>query len=90
MLAAAHQKVAAAGYQINNLDCIVFTQRSKLSPYKSSIRERIAQILNITIEQIGVKAKTGEGVGAVGKEEAIMAQCVVLLESAMRGSPTPS
>jgi 2-C-methyl-D-erythritol 2,4-cyclodiphosphate synthase len=80
MLALAYQRVCAAGYAIVNLDCIVFAQRPKLSPYKDAIRRRMAEILAITPEQIGVKAKTGEHVGPVGREEAIQAEVVALLE----------
>ena len=79
MLLAAMQKVAAAGFQIANLDCIVFAQAPKLSPYKRPIAQRIAQILQIAPEQVGVKAKTGEGVGPVGNSEIMQAQCIVML-----------
>ncbi|MDB4766415.1 2-C-methyl-D-erythritol 2,4-cyclodiphosphate synthase [bacterium] len=79
MLLLAMQKVAAAGFQIANLDCIVFAQAPKLSPYKRTIAERIAEILQISGQQVGVKAKTGEGVGAVGNSEIMQAQCVALL-----------
>lgn len=80
MLQAALAKVADAGFTIVNLDCIVFAQRPKLSPHKLPIRDRIAQILGIAPALVGVKAKTGESVGPIGREEAISAQCVVLLE----------
>lgn len=79
ILLLAMQKVAAAGFQIVNLDCIVFAQAPKLSPYKRPIADRIAEILKIAPEQVGVKAKTGEGVGAVGSSEIMQAQCVALL-----------
>ena len=81
MLTLAYARVVAAGYQVVNLDCIVFAQRPKLSKYKHAIRDRIAALLKVSSEAIGVKAKTGEGVDSVGHEEAIMAQCVVLLAS---------
>ena len=81
MLSLAYASVVAAGYRVVNLDCIVFAQRPKLSNYKDAIRERIAAILEIGPGAVGVKAKTGEGVDSVGQQEAIMAQCVVLLES---------
>jgi 2-C-methyl-D-erythritol 2,4-cyclodiphosphate synthase len=80
MLRRAYQRVREHGYQIANLDCIVFAQRPKLSPHKEAMQERIAEILEITSNCVGVKAKTGEGVDAVGREDAIMAQCVALLE----------
>lgn len=79
MLAAAYAQVQAAGYTIVNLDCIVFAELPKLSPFKVSMRQRIAQILGLTADQVGVKAKTGEGLGAVGRQEAIQAECVALL-----------
>jgi 2-C-methyl-D-erythritol 2,4-cyclodiphosphate synthase len=80
MLRRAYDRVREHGYQVVNLDCIVFAQRPKLSPFKEAIQERIAEILQITSNNIGVKAKTGESVDAVGREEAIMAQCVALVE----------
>lgn len=80
MLAAALAQVTSRGWRVANVDCIVFAQRPKLSPYKSSIQNRLAQLLDVAAEDVGIKAKTGEGVGPVGRQEAIMAQAVVLLE----------
>ena len=80
MLQAAFDRVRQAGYSIVNVDCIVFAQRPKLSPHKEAIRRRVAELLSLSPEQVGVKAKTGESVDAVGREEAIMAQCVALLQ----------
>lgn len=79
MLSIAHQNTVAAGHSIVNLDCIVFAQQPKLSPYKKLIGQRIAEILEIEPTQVNVKAKTGEGVGPVGQHEIMMAQCVALL-----------
>ena len=78
-----------AGWEIVNLDCIVFAERPKLSPYKDLIRRRIAEILGIAETAIGLQAKTGEAVDAVGRQEAIMTQCVVLL-AARKYGPLPS
>lgn len=80
MLESAYRRVRAAGFVIANLDCIVFLEQPKLSPLKDRIRERLSQVLQISTAQVGVKAKTGEGLGAVGREEAIVAQCIALLE----------
>jgi len=79
MLALAYREVVAAGYCLANLDCVVSAERPKLLPHAETIRQRIATILDVGIDQIGLKAKTGEGVGPVGREEAIDARCVVLL-----------
>jgi 2-C-methyl-D-erythritol 2,4-cyclodiphosphate synthase len=81
MLRHAAAQVRAAGYEIVNLDCIVFAQRPKLSSHKDPIRRRIADILTLSADQIGVKAKTGEGLGEIGREEVIAAQCVALLDN---------
>jgi 2-C-methyl-D-erythritol 2,4-cyclodiphosphate synthase len=84
ILRAARDAVAAAGWRIANVDCIVFAQRPKLGPYKAEMQRRMAAILGVGPGQVGVKAKTGEGVGEVGREEVIAAQCVALLESMVR------
>ena len=79
MLQAAAREMRAAGYTIANVDCIVFAQRPKLSLHKRAIRESIARLLAIDVEQVSVKAKTGERVGPVGREEAIQAECIALI-----------
>lgn len=73
------EQVQRRGFQVVNVDTIVFAERPKLSPYKERIRERLAALLSIGVDRVGVKAKTGEQVGPVGRREAIMAQAVVLL-----------
>ena len=80
MLGLALALVRARGLQVVNADCIVFAQKPKLSPYKDAIRRRIAELLQTTPDRVGVKAKTGESVGPVGRQEAIQAECVALLE----------
>ncbi len=81
MLQLALKKVQNAGWQVQNVDGIVFAQRPKLSAYKAEIALKIAETLQITPQQVNVKAKTGEGVGLVGEEIVIEAQCVALLIS---------
>lgn len=81
MLERALDRVTAAGFRLVNVDAIVFAERPKLSAYKTAIRQRIAALVDLPVESVGFKAKTGERVGPVGREEAIMAEAVVLLES---------
>jgi 2-C-methyl-D-erythritol 2,4-cyclodiphosphate synthase len=90
MLAFALAKVAEAGYGVVNVDAIVFAQRPKLSGHKTAIRERLATILGLDVDQIGLKAKTGEHVGPVGREEAIMAEAVVLVERSNASNSKPN
>ena len=80
MLRRAAERVKASGYRIVNLDCIVFAQRPKLAAHKPAICQRIAEILGLAAAQVSVKAKTGEGVGEIGREELIAAQCVALIQ----------
>lgn len=84
MLHRAWRRVAAAGYQIENLDCVVLAQRPKLASHRQRIATRIAEILDIAADRVGLKAKTGEGVGPIGREEAITAQCVALVTQVSR------
>jgi len=80
MLQGALERVVAAGWRIVNLDCVIFAQRPKILPHRTAIRARIAAVLSIDVDQIWLKAKTGEGVGPIGEEQAIAAECVVLIE----------
>jgi 2-C-methyl-D-erythritol 2,4-cyclodiphosphate synthase len=79
MLADVLESVKLLGWDLVNIDCIVFAQRPKLLTHRQAIRQRLAEILGIEVERVGLQAKTGEGVGAIGNEEAIAAQCVALL-----------
>jgi len=80
MLRQAVDAVRRAGWEIGNVDCIVFAQRPKLAPHKQAIRDRLAAILGLEPDSVGLKAKTGEQVGPIGRQEVIAAQCVALLE----------
>jgi 2-C-methyl-D-erythritol 2,4-cyclodiphosphate synthase len=80
MLRQAMERVQSAGYAVANIDCIVFAQRPKLSNHKLAIRQQIADILQLDVTNVSVKAKTGEHVGPIGREEAISAECVALLQ----------
>ena len=86
MLLTAHEKVIQAGFRLINIDCIIFAERPKLTPHNLVMRDRIAEILKIPPTRVGIKAKTGEQIGIVGREEAIVAQCVALLEETARSS----
>jgi 2-C-methyl-D-erythritol 2,4-cyclodiphosphate synthase len=67
--------------RIVNVDSTIMLETPKLRPYLLSMRERIADVLGVDISCVSVKAKTGEGLDAVGQGLAVSAQAVVLLES---------
>ena len=81
MLAIAFDKVRSAGWNIANMDCIVFAEKPKILPHREQIRLRVADLLAVDSSRVWLKAKTGEGVGPIGEERAIAAECVVLLET---------
>ena len=71
---------AAQCYVISNIDATIIAQRPKLRDYINEMRANIAEDLQITIEQVNVKATTEEGLGFTGAGEGIAAQAVCLLE----------
>jgi 2-C-methyl-D-erythritol 2,4-cyclodiphosphate synthase len=67
------------GYEIANVDTTVSLERPKLRDHIAAMRENLAQTMNADITVVSVKAKTAEGLDAVGRGEAVMAQAIVLL-----------
>lgn len=78
-LAHAHALIAQQGYRIANLDTTVILQKPKLKDFRTPIRENVAEILGLPVEQVSVKFKTAERVGPVGERLSAEAQAVVLL-----------
>lgn len=68
------------GYKISNIDSVIIAEKPKLSNFTSIMCENIANILNININQVSVKAKTMEGCGIIGESKAIAAKAVILVE----------
>jgi 2-C-methyl-D-erythritol 2,4-cyclodiphosphate synthase len=67
-------------YGICNVDATVFLEKPKLGPYKTAIRERLAQLLELPLDCVSLKAKTAEKFAPVGTQEAIAASVTILLE----------
>ena len=72
--------IKAKGYSIGNVDSIIVAQRPKLAPYILSMRERLAQVMQVELDAVSVKAKTEEGLGFTGTEQGISAYAVASLE----------
>jgi 2-C-methyl-D-erythritol 2,4-cyclodiphosphate synthase len=66
--------------RISHMDAVVITEKPKLGPHFPAMREALAKSLGISISAINLKAKTNEGVDAIGHGEAIAAQAIVTLE----------
>jgi 2-C-methyl-D-erythritol 2,4-cyclodiphosphate synthase len=72
------------GFQVENVDANVMIERPKLRPHVDAMRENLAKILNVEAGCVSVKAKTGEGLDAVGRGDAVAAQAIVLLRQLPR------
>ncbi len=68
------------GYKVVNLDSIIVLQKPKVKPYIEAMRKRVAEVLEIEVEQVSVKATTEEKLGFTGDESGVKSYCVVLLE----------
>jgi 2-C-methyl-D-erythritol 2,4-cyclodiphosphate synthase len=79
LLELAWAKASAQGWQIANIDATVLAQAPKIAPYREQMREKICSVLKIEKSRCGIKATTTEKLGFVGREEGILASCVVLL-----------
>ena len=71
---------AERGFTVVNVDVVVVLERPKLGPHRRRMAESLAGALGIDPRAVGVKAKTNEGVDAVGRGEAIAAHAVALLK----------
>lgn len=80
LLAQVNQLIQSKGWQIGNIDSVVVAERPKLKPYIEKMRDRLSSTLQLSPEQIGIKATTNEKLDAVGREEGISAYAVVLLQ----------
>ena len=67
------------GYEVNNVDIFVSLERPKLKDYIESMRNNVAKLLQVNIDQVSIKAGTNEKCGEVGKGEAIEATSMILL-----------
>lgn len=72
-------RVRDEGFRVGNLDVIIHAERPKLSVYKRAMAESIATLLDVGPDMVSVKAKTNEGLDAVGRGDAIACTAVVLL-----------
>jgi 2-C-methyl-D-erythritol 2,4-cyclodiphosphate synthase len=72
--------LAAKRFRIVNLDTVVFAEAPKLGSQRHDMQNTIAKAMNVTAQQINIKATTTEGLGVIGKGEGIGAMCVALIE----------
>lgn len=80
LLEQVHALLTDRGWKIGNIDSVVVAERPKLKPHIAAMKQRIAAVLKLDDDQIGIKATTNEKLDAVGQEAGIAAYAVVLLE----------
>ncbi len=81
LLSRVQKMIEENGYCCENLDSIIIAEKPKLKSYIGEMRENLASVLKINVDQLSIKATTTEHMGFTGREEGIAAQAIVLLKS---------
>ena len=68
------------GYVVGNCDLTIITEQPRLSAHKAAMRDSIAEMLGVDPSAVSVKAKTAEGMGAIGRGEGLAAMAAITLE----------
>jgi 2-C-methyl-D-erythritol 4-phosphate cytidylyltransferase/2-C-methyl-D-erythritol 2,4-cyclodiphosphate synthase len=83
-LAHAVTLLQARGAIVDSVDCTIIAEEPKVGPYRDAMRERIAQIAGLTVDQVSIKATTTEGLGFTGRREGIAAQALASIRMGWR------
>ncbi|MGH7963004.1 MAG: 2-C-methyl-D-erythritol 2,4-cyclodiphosphate synthase [Candidatus Binatia bacterium] len=81
LLRAVMTLVKARGFYVGNADVTILAEKPKLAPYREEMQQRLAEVLEVEPAAVNLKATTAEKLGFIGREEGMMAEAVVLLES---------
>ena len=73
------RRVGEAGFQIGNVDAVLIAQQPKISPYVLQMRENIAAVLGVSTDDVNVRGKTAENMGALGAGEGMACHAICLL-----------
>lgn len=72
-------KLKVAGYQIGNVDTTLILQAPKIAPYVEAMKECLAAVMEISVEDVSIKATTAENMGFVGRKEGVEAEAIALI-----------
>lgn len=78
--------IREAGYELGNCDCTVCAQVPKLSPYIEAMRACLADVMDVDVSQVSIKATTTEHLGFVGREEGMAAYAAVMIVESSKSS----
>ena len=79
LLKQVYQLILDRGYKLNNADITVACERPKLAPHTLEMRQSVADVLDVEVTQISIKATTTEKLGFTGRQEGILATAIVLI-----------
>ena len=79
LLQKAWSMIKESGWKLENIDCVIALEKPKILPFRKEIISNIAKTLQCSEDQVFVKAKTGEKLGEIGREEAVCVWAVCLL-----------
>ncbi|MFB2933806.1 2-C-methyl-D-erythritol 2,4-cyclodiphosphate synthase [Aerosakkonemataceae cyanobacterium BLCC-F154] len=82
LLSQVDRLIREKGWRVSNIDSVIVAERPKLKPHILAMRDRLAAVLELKPDQIGIKATTNEKLGPEGREEGISAYSVALLVTA--------
>lgn len=71
--------MVSKGWKIGNIDALIRVEAPKMAPHILAMRENVAKVLEVELNQVNIKATRGEGLGFIGNREGVEAQAVVLL-----------
>jgi len=80
LLKKSYELIKAKGYSIVNIDSTICLELPKIKPYVSNMQQTIAAIVNITEQDVSIKATTSEKMGFIGREEGLVAYATILLQ----------
>lgn len=80
LLARVAELIAREGWRVANVDIVVVCEQPRIAPHREAMRTRLAEVLSVAVDQIGLRGTTTEGMGFTGRQEGIVAQSVALLE----------
>jgi 2-C-methyl-D-erythritol 2,4-cyclodiphosphate synthase len=80
LLEQVHGLIQERGWKIVNIDSVIVAERPKIKPHIAAMKQRLADVLQVDPDQVGIKATTNEKLDAVGQEAGIASHAVVLLE----------
>jgi len=79
LLAKVLEMIREKGFEVGNVDVTIVLQRPKLNPHIPEMKSCLSGVMNVSEEDISIKATTSEHIGFVGREEGIVAHCVALI-----------